>query len=86
RKDLKFLFVAVNDEKKDVKKFLKKYKVEKNNNFLILTDDEFVHQKFFGTYKLPETYLFGKDAKLLRKFSGAQNWLEPAFVNYFSNI
>lgn len=81
RKDLKFLFVTVGDKEKDVKKFLKKYKIDKNSNFEILRDDEFLHQKYFGTYKLPETYLFDDSFKLLRKFSGPQEWADPAYVD-----
>lgn len=81
RKDIQFLFITVNDQEKDVKKFLKKYNADKDGNFHILRDDELFHQKYFGTYKLPETYLFSKDAKLLRKFSGPQEWADKEFVD-----
>lgn len=81
RKDIKFLFITVNDQEKDVEKFLRKYKIDEKNNFLILRDDKLFHQKYFGTYKLPETYLFGKDLKLLRKFSGPQEWADPAYID-----
>lgn len=81
KKDVKFLFITVNDDLKDVKKFLKKYKISEEANFLILRDDELFHQRYFGTYKLPETYLFGKDGKLLRKFSGPQKWGDADYID-----
>lgn len=81
RENVKFLFVTVGDTEKAVKKFLKKYKIDKNSNFILLKDDEFYHQEYFGTYKLPETYLFDESFKLLRKFSGPQEWADPAYVD-----
>lgn len=86
KENIKFLFVTVNDKEKDVKKFLSKYKLDNISNYEILRDDKFIHQKNFGTYKLPETYIFGSDKKLIRKFSGAQKWTDQGFVNMLSNL
>ena len=86
KKDLKFIFVAVNDRDKDVKKFLSGQKMDDNSNFVIARDDSFIHQKFYGTYKLPETFIFTKDGKLIRKFTGAQKWTDQGFVNMLSKF
>jgi thiol-disulfide isomerase/thioredoxin len=85
-KNVKFLFIAVNDKVKDVKKFLKKYDLKSENNILLLVDDDFHHQKSFGTYKLPETYVFSKSFKLLRKFTGPQEWDRPEFYEYLKSL
>lgn len=86
KSDVVFLFIAVNDKRKDIIKFLKKYDALKSEDFNLLLDDELKHQKFFGTYKLPETYLFNRDGSLLRRFSGAQNWMDPEFLEYFKSL
>ncbi|MBI99951.1 MAG: hypothetical protein CME67_01875 [Halobacteriovoraceae bacterium] len=81
-----FLFVAVNDKRKDIIKFLKKYKALGSEDFILLVDDEQKHQKYFGTYKLPETYVFDQNLNLVRRFSGAQDWAEPEFFQFFQSL
>lgn len=84
KKNVKFLFIAVNDDVKKVKKFLKKFKNQ--SNFVILVDNEFIHQNYFGTFKLPETYLFGPDMALIKKYIGPQQWLQDPVVDSFKNL
>jgi thiol-disulfide isomerase/thioredoxin len=84
KKNVKFLFIAVNDKKKDVQKFLKKYKNSKN--FIILEDKENIHQKSFGTFRLPETFIFNTDLSLKQKFVGSQDWTQKHFVELLYNM
>ena len=84
KKNVKFLFVAVNDEVKKVKKFLKRFKDQ--SNFVILVDNDFVHQNHFGTFKLPETYLFGPDMKLIKKYVGPQKWMQRHIVDTYKSL
>lgn len=84
KKDVKFLFIAVNDEDKKIKKFMSQFK--DYDNFMILIDKENIHQKSFGTFRLPETYLFGKDFKLIRKFIGRQEWNQKHFVDQLKSL
>jgi cytochrome c biogenesis protein CcmG/thiol:disulfide interchange protein DsbE len=84
KKDVKFLFIAVNDEDKKIKKFLSKFK--KYDNFIVLIDNENVHQKSFGTFRLPETFIFSKDAKVIRKFIGRQEWNQKHFVDLLKGL
>ena len=86
KKDVKFLFIAVNDKVKDVLKFLKKYNLEGRDNILILEDNSFYHQKSFGTYKLPETFVFSSQKNLLKRFVGPQEWDRSEFFQYLSNL
>lgn len=86
KENVKFLFIAVNDQVKDVLKFLKKYDLSTSKNVLILEDKEFVHQKVFGTYKLPETYVFSANTSLLKRFVGPQEWNSPQYIQYFTNL
>ena len=79
KKNVKFLFVAANDEVKKVKKFLKKFK--KYSNFVLLVDNDFKYQKYFNTFKLPETYLFGSNQALIKKFTRPQQWTQQHVVD-----
>lgn len=84
--NVKFLFITVNDKVKDVEKFLKKYNLAAASNVLVLVDNSFYHQKSFGTYKLPETYVFSKNTNLLRRFVGPQEWDRPEFFDYLNTL
>lgn len=70
-KNVIFVFVAVNDEVSKIKKFLKKFP---SLNAKIVLDDDFIHQEHFGTYKLPETFLFDRAGNIVKKYTGAKNW------------
>ena len=84
RTDVKFLFIAVNDKKKDVQKFLKKFKNSKN--FIVLEDNDNKHQKSFGTFRLPETFIFNTDLTLKKKYIGSQDWTQKHFVDLLYNM
>lgn len=83
-KNVKFLFVVANDKVKSVKKFLSKFK--KSDNYVVLVDNNFVHQNKFGTFKLPETYLFSPNMELIKKFVGPQLWTQGHIVELFKRL
>ena len=79
-KGLKAILLAVQDDDKAIKKYLKRYGTLPSNI-------EVVHDKkgdlmlSFGTVKVPETYLFGNNGKNLNKFIGPQTWNSAAIQN-----
>jgi cytochrome c biogenesis protein CcmG, thiol:disulfide interchange protein DsbE len=75
---LNFYIVAVNDDVKKVKKFLKKFK-DLPENIKFTLDPTGVTLPLFGTVKVPETYLFDNTGKHLVKFIGPQDWNLPDF-------
>ncbi len=79
---LNFYLVAVNDDKKKVKKFMKRFK-KLPDHIKVTLDPEGVTLPLFGTVKVPETYLFNKEGKHLTKFIGPQDWSHP---DYFKRV
>lgn len=69
----KFYLVAVNDELKDIKRFLEKYGATDLIDKIFMDQDQ-VHQKMFGIYKMPETYIFDESGKVEKRLSGPQDW------------
>lgn len=83
--NLKFVFVSVGDNLKSIDKFLSKYG-KGTKNITLLLDETNISQRDFGTYKLPETFLFSKDLTLIKKFSGAQKWDSDYFLELFQGL
>ncbi len=77
--DVLVVLVAANDTKKDVLKFLKRFK-PLPSNFLTVLDPDGKNLPFFGTIKVPETYVFARGGKHLHKFVGPQKWLDESLT------
>lgn len=82
RPRVKFLLVAVNDEKIKVQKHLKTLAVPKASVIWLL-DNSNVHRDLFGTTRVPETYVFSSDKSTLRKYVGPQEWNKTMFFQSF---
>ena len=77
--NVKFLLLAVNDDNKKIKKFLKRFK-NLPTNVIIAHDKSGASMTLFGTVKVPETYLFDSSFRNLKKFIGPQSWEMAAFA------
>ncbi len=86
---IKFLFVAVSDQKEKILKFLKKYKAEYllnvSSQYALVQDNKNELNKF-GTFKLPESYVFGTKNTLIRKLSGQQPWTQQFMLEFFGQL
>lgn len=72
---MNIVFVSVNEEPKNVISFLEKKKINWKNGVFAF-DLEGQAAKKFGTYKIPESFLYAKTGELRQKFIGAQNWID----------
>ena len=86
---LKVLIMAVNDEEKKIKKFMKRLG-ELPSNIIMGIDNSNKMMADFGTVKVPETYLFSRAGKNLYKYIGPQEWLARGqydrIIFYLDNI
>lgn len=84
KKNIQFLLVAVNDDVKAIKKFLAKFDLNLDN--VSIVEDKLDAHKQFGTYKMPETFLFDPVNTIVKKFTGKQPWSQKYLVEYFQNL
>jgi len=78
--DLVSLIAISEDESlKDLKKFLRLYPMVKAPNIFITHDLDRRLALGFGVKKFPETFVFNRDFKLLKKVDGAVEW-SPALL------
>jgi len=85
RSDVKFLLVAVNDEKRKIEKHLKTLNIPKSS-ILWLIDNKNIHRDLYGTTRVPETYVFSSDKTTLRKYLGPQEWNKTLFFQTFDEF
>lgn len=85
RTDVKFLLVAVNDEKVKVEKHLKTLGIPKSSITWVL-DNKNIHRDIYGTTRVPETYVFSSDKTTLRKYVGPQEWNKTMFFQSFDEF
>jgi len=83
--DVKFLVVAVKDDIKKVKKFLKQFKTLPTN-FILALDNEGLIKADLGNTKVPETFLFNSNRQHIRKYIGSQKWETQNHVNYVKRL
>jgi len=82
RKDnLEFALIAMQDQEKDVKKFLK------DNNYSVPVyiaesplDPKILPQAF------PTTYLIGKDGRILKKEDSSMDWSKDSILEFIDNV
>ena len=77
-KDIKFLLIAVNDDEKKIKKFMKRFGQLSESVYVLHDADGSIMSKF-GTVKVPETYLFDSSSALFNRYIGSQSWGSPYF-------
>lgn len=84
-KNIKFVLVAMNDTEKKVRMFLKRFKDMPDNIEVVVKEDTSLMARF-GTFKVPETYLFDQNGTLLTKYVGPQNWLNNSYVRQIDRL
>jgi cytochrome c biogenesis protein CcmG, thiol:disulfide interchange protein DsbE len=73
-----FFLIAVNDQMDDVKRFVKRFNLERPN-ISIIVDQSNQSMTEFGTVKVPETYVFDQVGNALTKYIGPQEWKESIY-------
>ncbi len=77
KKAIVFYFIAVDDEKGKVKKYLQQFSLPQN--IIVLFDDGKFSKKL-GTTNLPESYFFQSNGQLILKYIGRQDWNSHYFI------
>ena len=76
------LGVSVDKDEKAYKRFLSRVNVA----FLTTRDPESKISADYGTFKFPETYIIGRDGKVLSKIISATNWTDDKMMNYVKSL
>ena len=82
---IKLIAVSVDEEKKDLLSFLNIYG-KGSKNVIHLWDPKRTATQGYGTTKLPETFIFDSNFKLIRKVPGQEEWDAPFALEYLEQL
>mgnify|MGYP001062628636 CR=1 FL=1 len=80
-----FVMLAINTEQNGrslVPEFLQKTPY----TFPILYDDKGIAQNLYGVFKFPESFIVGKDGKVVEKIIGPLDWSSTDAITYLKNL
>jgi thiol-disulfide isomerase/thioredoxin len=83
--DLAILAVSYDRQREDIDAFIKAFGGVPPN-FHIAWDKERKTTDVFGTDVLPETYIIGRNGKMIRKIAGEATWDEPMAIDFFQEL
>ena|GEM_PF-320680 len=84
-KDVVVFAVSEDEAREDMQAFMKAMGLPKPG-FEIVWDEKKENMKAWGVEKVPETFLVGRDGKLIRKVLGIENWANDDAVGYFKML
>lgn len=70
----------------DIETFAKAFNLDATKGLHLLWDKDLAAGKAFQVNKLPESYIFGKDGKLLRKVVGTRDWFNDDAKYFFDSL
>ena len=80
-----FVMLAINTEQNG-RTIVPEFLQETPYTFPILYDDKGVVQKRYGVYKFPESFIVGKDGKVVEKVIGPLDWSSAKTIIYLKNL
>lgn len=83
---VKLLAISQDSEREEIDAFLKSFPKSKNPHIYILWDQDHAIGRQFNVDRLPESYVAGKDHKLVRKIVGSIDWATEDAVSFMKEL
>ena len=76
------LGVSVDENEQQLKQFVEHYHL----TYPVGRDPSAALANSYGTYKLPETYIIGRDGHVADKIIGATDWTDPRMITFVKSL
>ena len=83
---VELIAISGDSDKTEILSFLKSFSSLKGPNISLLWDENKMAVKAFGVERLPETFIVGRDFKLIKKVVGSVRWDHSESVNFFKDL
>jgi peroxiredoxin len=74
--------VSMDENGQTLNQFIKMYHI----SYPIARDPSAALANRYGTYKLPETYIIGRDGHVAEKIVGPTNWTDPRMITFVKSL
>jgi peroxiredoxin len=74
--------ISVDKNEQTYRQFLEQARV----SFVTARDPEAGISSSYGTFKYPETYVITSDGKVVEKFIGPENWMDPKIIERIQRL
>ncbi len=83
---VELLAISGDSDKGEIVSFLKSFPDLQGDHMTLLWDQDKSVVKKFGVERLPETFIVGRDLKLVKKVVGSVRWDHAESVNFFQDL
>jgi cytochrome c biogenesis protein CcmG, thiol:disulfide interchange protein DsbE len=83
---VKLIAVSQDSAREEIDAFLKSFPKSKHPDIYILWDEKHTVGRQYDADRLPESFVAGKDLKLVRKIVGSINWATPEAVEFMEAL
>lgn len=83
--DKDFIILAVNVEA-DGPELVPAFLEKNPYTFPVLYDNKGVVQQLYSVFKFPESFIIGKDGKIVQKVVGSIDWASPGALDFFNSL
>ena len=74
--------VSVDENESQLKQFIQRYHL----SYPVARDPSAALAHRYGTYKLPESYIIGRDGHVAEKIIGGTNWTDPRMITFVKSL
>lgn len=85
-KEVIVLAISQDSGREDIDAFLKAFKGFEREGVHIVHDQDMKLGEIFKVDRLPESFIFGNNGKLVKKIVGSINWYSPESVEYIQSL
>ncbi len=83
---VKLVAVLQDSSREEIDAFLKSFPKSKHPDITILWDEKHTVGQKYDAERLPESFVAGKDLKLVRKIVGSINWSTPDAIQFMEDL
>ena len=83
---VELIAISGDSEVGEIMSFLKSFPKLQGPHITLLWDEDKSMVQKFGVERLPETFIVGRDGKLVKKVVGSVRWDHPESVKYFKEL
>lgn len=84
--EIEFVAISNDSSKEDIEVFAKAFDLNSSPHIRIFWDKESELMRLFKVNKLPESFIFDRRGRLVKKIVGTRDWAAPDAIDFFKTL